>query len=158
MNTSLHRRTVLKGAGAAVALPLLDIMQPQVAAAASTAAAPTRMAFIFFPNGAIMDRWKPEGEGANLKLNETMSALQPHQKDLLLLTGLTQNHARANGDGGGDHARNASAFLTGAQPRKTAGADIEVGISIDQAAARVRARRFSYSASVNRNVSIMAMG
>ncbi len=140
MNTSLNRRTVLRGAGAAVSLPLLDIMRPQTASAAAAAnavTAPTRMAFVFFPNGAIMDRWKPEGEGSDFKLNDTMTSLQPHQKDLLLLTGLTQNHARANGDGGGDHARNASAFLTGAQPRKTAGADIEVGISIDQAAAKL---------------------
>lgn len=94
------------------------------------------MAFIFFPNGAIMDRWKPEGEGTNFKLNTTMQSLEPHKSELLVLTGLTQHHGRANGDGGGDHARNASSFLTGAQPRKTAGADIEVGISIDQAAAK----------------------
>lgn len=132
----LPRRTILRGAGAAVALPLLDAMQP-TASAATAAAAPTRMAFIFFPNGAIMDQWKPEGEGRDFRLNTSMAALEGHRDDLLIMTGLTQHHARANGDGGGDHARNASAFLTGAQPRKTAGADIEVGISIDQAAARL---------------------
>ncbi len=95
------------------------------------------MAFVFFPNGAIMDRWKPTGEGTNFELGDTLKPLQSHKNDLLLMTGLTQNHARANGDGGGDHARNASAFLTGAQPRKTSGVDIEVGISADQAAAKL---------------------
>lgn len=118
-----------------MSLPLLEIMQP--ASAAGTApTAPNRMACIFFPNGAIMDRWKPKGEGRDFELNESMQSLQQHRNDLLILTGLTQHHARANGDGGGDHARNASAFLTGAQPRKTSGADIEVGISIDQAVAK----------------------
>ena len=138
-STTIDRRTVLRGgAGTAISLPLLDIMQPSArAAAAAKATAPTRMAFIFFPNGAIMDQWKPEGEGSDFKLNSSMAALEAHRNDLLLFGGLTQHHARANGDGGGDHARNASAFLTGAQPRKTAGADIQVGVSIDQAAAAV---------------------
>lgn len=136
---SLNRRTVLRGGiGAAMALPMLDIMQPAASAAKQLAGAtaPNRMACIFFPNGAIMDQWKPEGEGREFKFNNTMTSLEQHRDDLLLLGGLTQNHARANGDGGGDHARNASAFLTGAQPRKTSGADIEVGISIDQAIAQ----------------------
>ncbi len=135
----LNRRTVLRGGiGTAVALPLLDAMQPAASAAtqAAGATAPNRMAFIFFPNGAIMDQWKPEGEGHDFKFNNSMASLEQHRDDLLLLGGLTQNHARANGDGGGDHARNASAFLTGAQPRKTSGADIEVGVSIDQAVAQ----------------------
>lgn len=135
--TFLHRRTVLRGAaGATVSLPLLDIMQSSAAAATAGPTAPTRMAFIFFPNGAIMDRWKPEGEGKDFKLNSAMASLEPLKDDVLVMTGLTQHHGRANGDGGGDHARNASSFLTGAQPRKTAGADIEVGISIDQAVAK----------------------
>jgi len=135
----LNRRTVLRGGiGTAVALPLLDAMQPAASAAtqAAGATAPNRMAFIFFPNGAIMDQWKPEGEGHDFKFNNSMASLEQHRDDLLLLGGLTQNHARANGDGGGDHAHNASAFLTGAQPRKTSGADIEVGVSIDQAVAQ----------------------
>ena len=134
----LNRRTVLRGGvGTAMALPLLDIMQPVVSAASVTGVqtAPNRMACIFFPNGAIMDKWKPEGEGKNFKLNSSMASLEQHRSDLLLLGGLTQHHARANGDGGGDHARNASAFLTGAQPRKTSGADIQVGMSIDHAIA-----------------------
>ncbi|MCA9085218.1 MAG: DUF1552 domain-containing protein [Planctomycetaceae bacterium] len=135
-STFLHRRTLLRGAGAAMGLPLLDIMQP-AAQAAHAPTAPVRMAYVFFPNGAIMDRWNPKGDGAEFQFNDTMSSLEPHRNDLLILQGLAQHHARANGDGGGDHARNASAFLTGAQPRKTSGADIFVGTSIDQAAAQL---------------------
>ena len=136
---TLDRRTILRGAaGASVALPLLEAMQP--ASAASVVVGPNRMAFVFFPNGAIMDKWKPSGEGTNFQMNTTMESLERHRKDVLIMTGLTQHHARANGDGGGDHARNASAFLTGAQPRKTHGADIKVGVSIDQAAAHLVGR------------------
>lgn len=136
---NLKRRTVLRGAGVAVSLPLLDIMATPSAKAAPVApTAPTRMACMFFPNGAIMDRWKPKGEGKDFELGETMQGLSDHRDDLLIFTGLTQHHARANGDGAGDHARNASSFLTGTQPRKTSGADIQAGVSIDQAvAARV---------------------
>ncbi|MEZ6130811.1 MAG: DUF1552 domain-containing protein [Planctomycetaceae bacterium] len=133
----LNRRTVLRGgAGLTVSLPLLDIMASPARAASVAPTAPNRMACIFFPNGAIMDRWKPSGEGKDFELNETMKSLQPFKDELLIFTGLTQHHARANGDGGGDHARNASSFLTGAQPRKTSGADIQAGVSIDQAVAQ----------------------
>ena len=82
-----------------------------------------------------MDKWRPTGEGKNFELSQTLSPLAEMKDDLLVLEGLTQHHARANGDGGGDHARNASAYLTGAQPKKTSGADITVGQSIDQAIA-----------------------
>ena len=133
----LHRRTVLRGIGTGLALPLLEIMQPGKAALAAGAApnAPVRMACLFFANGAIMDKWRPTGEGKNFELSQTLSPLAELKDDLLVLEGLTQHHARANGDGGGDHARNASAYLTGAQPKKTSGADITVGQSIDQAIA-----------------------
>ncbi|MDG2131260.1 MAG: DUF1552 domain-containing protein [Fuerstiella sp.] len=136
ISSYINRRAVLRGAGTALSLPFLDIMHP-VSASSKAAVAPARMAFVFFPNGAIMDRWKPTGDGAEFELGETLKPLESHKNDLLIMTGLTQHHARANGDGGGDHARNASAFLTGAQPRKTSGADIEVGVSADQAAARL---------------------
>lgn len=136
MASQLPRRTVLRGVGTAMALPLLDAMLPSAQAAATTAAAPNRAAFIFFPNGAIMPQWKASGSGRDFKLNTSMESLEQHRQDIQLFTGLTQHHGRANGDGGGDHARNASSYLTGAQPRKTSGADIEVGISIDQAIAK----------------------
>jgi hypothetical protein len=93
------------------------------------------MACLFFANGAIMDKWRPTGEGADYQLSPTLEPLADLKGDLMVLEGLAQHHARANGDGAGDHARNASAYLTGAQPRKTSGADISVGQSIDQAIA-----------------------
>lgn len=135
---SLHRRTVLRGIGAGLSLPLLECMQTSRVASASAGSAdspPVRMACLFFANGAIMDKWKPVGEGESFQLSPTLEPLADVKDDLLIFGGLAQHHARANGDGAGDHARNASAFLTGAQPRKTSGADISVGQSIDQAVA-----------------------
>ena len=133
----LNRRTVLRGVGTGLALPLLESMRmPGLLAATTTApTAPVRMACIFVANGAIMDKWKPTGEGKDYQLSPTLEPLAPFREDMMVFSGLTQHHARANGDGGGDHARNASAYLTGAQPRKTSGADISVGQSIDQAVA-----------------------
>ena len=131
----LHRRTVLRGSGMGLALPLLEAMSPARVRADQPEKPPVRMACLFFANGAIMDQWRPTGEGADFELSPTLQPLQDLKQDLLVLEGLTQHHARANGDGPGDHARNASAFLTGAQPRKTSGADISVGQSIDQAIA-----------------------
>jgi hypothetical protein len=132
----LSRRTVLRGIGTGLALPFLEVMQPTrsvlAAGAAAVETAPVRMACLFFANGAIMDKWRPTGEGKDFQLSPTLEPLADVKDDLLVLEGLTQHHARANGDGAGDHARNASAYLTGAQPRKTSGADISVGQSIDQ--------------------------
>ena len=135
--SKLNRRTILRGVGTGLALPLLESMRLPGVLAATTAAptAPVRMACIFVANGAIMDQWKPTGEGKDYQLSPTLEPLAPFREDMMVLSGLTQHHARANGDGGGDHARNASAYLTGAQPRKTSGADISVGQSIDQAIA-----------------------
>lgn len=82
-----------------------------------------------------MDKWKPTGEGNGYQLSPTLKPLAPFREDILVFGGLAQNHARANGDGAGDHARNADCYLTGNQPRKTSGADISVGQSIDQAVA-----------------------
>jgi hypothetical protein len=132
----LDRRTVLRGLGCGVSLPFLEAMLPSRAVAAALAETrPVRMACLFFANGAIMDKWRPTGEGADFQFSPTLEPLADLKNNLLILEGLTQHHARANGDGPGDHARNASAYLTGAQPRKTSGADISVGQSIDQAVA-----------------------
>ena len=136
MSFQLERRTFLRGLGLTVGLPLLEAMQPARAAAQASGPA-TRLAFVFFPNGAIMPNWKPEGDGADWKLSRTLKPLEPHKERVTIFTGLTQHHGRANGDGGGDHARCAGSFLTGAQPFKTAGANIKVGVSVDQAAAKL---------------------
>jgi hypothetical protein len=82
-----------------------------------------------------MQHWTPAEVGTQFTLPQTLSPLAAHQSELLVITGLKHDKANANGDGGGDHARSCSAFLTGAQPRKTAGADIHAGPSADQLAA-----------------------
>jgi len=133
----ISRRTVLKGLGTAIALPWLEAMQPimTLGQTARQPAAPLRMAFVYLPNGMHMQDWTPEQVGADFALPWILEPLQPFKRELLVLSGLTLDKARANGDGGGDHARAMSAFLTGRQPRKTHGADIRAGISVDQFAA-----------------------
>jgi len=144
--TALPRRTFLRGLGTAMALPMLEAMTPDARAAKGGGqASPVRMAFIFVPNGAIVPSWKPEGEGADWELSRTLKPLAAHKSKLSVFTDLTQNHGRANGDGAGDHARCASSFLTGAHLEKTAGANIKVGISVDQAAAKLIGRKTKLS-------------
>ncbi|MCA8987221.1 MAG: DUF1552 domain-containing protein [Planctomycetaceae bacterium] len=133
-NVAVDRRTFLRGAGVVMGLPWLEAMTSS-AMAQETVAVPTRLACIFFPNGAIMPDWTPEGTGKDFQLSKTLSSLAPVREDCLFLSGLTHDKARANGDGGGDHARNSASFLTASQPRKTGGADIFVGTSVDQVAA-----------------------
>jgi hypothetical protein len=138
MNTHLHRRTFLRGLGAMIALPMLDAMRPAraLAAAAGANKAPVRMAFLYVPNGAHMPDWTPATDGADFDLPWTLDPLKPYKNDLLILSGLTQDHGRSNGDGGGDHARAAASWLTGAQPLKSEGSQIRVGVSADQLAAQ----------------------
>ena len=140
MSKSLHlsRRTILKGLGTAVALPLLDAMLPSLCLAGVEDAAknaPRRMAFLYVPNGIHMPDWTPKKTGADFELPTTLEVVKDFKSDIQILSGLTVDKARAHGDGPGDHARAMSAFLTGRQPRKTAGADIRVGVSVDQVAA-----------------------
>jgi len=129
MNPQLTRRTVLRGAGVALALPWLESLAP---ARERAGAPPLRLAFVMTPNGAQMDLWTPAAEGALEILPPTLAPLEPWRASVLVLSGLTHDKARANGDGPGDHARAAAAFLTAAQPRKTAGADLRAGVSVDQ--------------------------
>ncbi len=142
----IPRRTFLRGLGAMIALPTLEAMAPPLKAlAAGTGevleAAPKRMAFVYIPNGVIMEHWTPQAVGANFDLPNTLSPLKPFQSDITVLSGLAHEKAKANGDGGGDHARANATFLTGRQARKTAGADIRIGISVDQVAAQVAGRQ-----------------
>src|SRR5438105_12167114 len=117
---AISRRTVLRGLSTAVALPFLEAMLPFSLAEGKTVP-PRRMVFIFIPIGAHMENWTPKTEGANYDLPLTLQPLAPFQKDTLVLTGLACDKARPNGDGAGDHARSGGAWLTGCQPRKTAG-------------------------------------
>ncbi|MDP7050024.1 MAG: DUF1552 domain-containing protein [Verrucomicrobiota bacterium] len=133
----LHRRTFLKGLGAAVSLPLLESMIPaQAFARAAAAQPPMRMAFLFVPNGVHMQEWKPAATGAYYDLPRILKPLAPVKRDLCVLSGLTQDKGRSNGDGPGDHARSAGVFLTGAQPLKSQGSEIRADVSVDQFAAK----------------------
>jgi hypothetical protein len=129
----ISRRRVLRGLGAAVALPCLDAMTPLWAGPAPST--PNRIAFVYTPNGKNMEDWTPKAEGSAYELPLILQPLKEVRDQVLVLTGLTADKARPHGDGGGDHARALGAFLTGAQPRKTDGADIRAGISADQVAA-----------------------
>lgn len=150
MSHGISRRSVLRGLGTAIALPMLDSMVTRAARAAvpgvagagagvpgaAAATLPRRMAFLYVPNGAYMPYWMPKTEGASYELTPCLAPMAEHRNDMLVFGGLTCDKARANGDGGGDHARASGAFLTGAQPKKTAGANFRTGVSADQIAAR----------------------
>ena len=135
---SLPRRTFLRGLGTAVALPLLDAMTPAraLASAAPAGQAPIRMAYLFVPNGMHMPDWTPARKGPNYDLPKILRHLNPVKRDLLVLSGLTHDKGRGNGDGPGDHARSAGVFLTGVQPLKSEGSEIRAGVSVDQRVAK----------------------
>jgi hypothetical protein len=132
MSRQITRRTILRGAGAALALPALDAMS--LRAFAGDATPPLRAAWLYVPNGVNVRQWFPAA-GDSIALTPSLEPLAPHVKDLNVFLGLAQTRARANGDGAGDHARSAATFCTGMQARKTDGRDIRAGVSVDQLAA-----------------------
>ena len=127
--TALPRRTFLRGMGATVALPFLDAMTPAFARASTPV---TRVAFVYTANGIIMQDWTPAAEGGGFAFSKTLMPVEPFRDDLLVLTGLAHRNGEALGDGPGDHARAGASWLTGVHPRKTRGADIRNGMSVDQ--------------------------
>lgn len=124
--------------GTALALPMLEGALPLSALAQSLRPAqrPNRIAFLFVPNGVNMEHWTPATEGALDTLPTVLEPLQPLKSEFQVLTGLAQRNAFALGDGPGDHARSSAAWLTGVHPKKTAGSDIQNGISADQVASQ----------------------
>jgi hypothetical protein len=127
----LSRRTVLRGAGATIALPLLDAMLPAATALAKTAAAPKpRMVFVYFPHGAVMDKWTPKKEGADFDLPQILAPLAPFQKQLTVISGLENKAAIA----APVHAVTPGTWLSCIPPRISH--DPLGGITIDQIAAR----------------------
>jgi hypothetical protein len=128
----IARRTFLRGMGAVVALPVLDAMTPAFAAPSKP---PLRLAFKYIPNGAVLANWTPADTGPGFALSRILQPLQPFYDQTLVITGLTQKEAEARGDGGGQHSRAASGFLTGVHIKKTA-VDLHGGVSADQIAAR----------------------
>ncbi len=141
---ALARRTFLRGMGTMIALPLLDSMIPAMAATAGSKA-PTRLGFVYVPNGIIPKAWLPTTEGTAFEFMPTMKPLEPFREKLLVLSNLAQVNGRALGDGGGDHARAGATWLTGVHPKKTEGVDIHVGISADQLAAKEMAKATQFA-------------
>jgi Protein of unknown function (DUF1552) len=148
----LRRRTFLKGMGAAIALPALDAMTPAYAAGftgttrrAAASASPVRLAFTYVPNGVTMVDWTPVASGNSFEFSRILKPLEAFREETLVLSGLTHKNGYALGDGPGDHARAAASYLTGVHPRKTAGADIQNGISVDQVAAQALGDRTRFA-------------
>ena len=132
---AIPRRTFLQGVGATLALPLLDGMVPAMAAVGDKRA--TRLSFVYVPNGIIMDKWTPATEGAGFQMTPILEPIASYRDQMLVLSGLDCKNANPQpGEGGGDHERGSGAFLTGVHPKKTGGADIQAGTSIDQIAAK----------------------
>ena len=142
---SMSRRRFLRGVGACVALPALPSLVPrwvtaaEAAITASTeaaAAVPQRMAFVTVPNGVNLEKWWPKVDGKNFELASTMEPLTGLKDQIQIISGLDHVNATPGNDGAGDHARANATLLTGCRAKKTSGADIHVGPSIDQVAAQ----------------------
>jgi len=131
---AISRRTILRGAGTAVALPLLDAMIPAFAPAATTAPV-RRFGVVYHPNGVIYDKWLPTGSGSNFELSPTLKALEPFKDKLIVVTGLSSDPAEPYGDGGGDHSRACGSYLTGVHVKKSDSL-LENAVSMDQIAAK----------------------
>src|SRR6202030_1438279 len=118
--------------------PLLDSMIPAQTPLRKTAAQPNiRLGLCFIPHGAVMSNWTPVGQGKDFKLSRTLAPLEPFKDQVVVVSNLA--HAMAApagpGDNGGDHTRSPSVFLNGVHPKRTDGADIRAGVTIDQMAA-----------------------
>jgi hypothetical protein len=130
----LSRRTVLKGAGATIALPLLDAMSPAATAWAQTAAGttPQRMAFIGFPHGAIMDRWSPKQAGTDYEMSPILEPLSPYRGYLTIVSGLRNKPAESPEP----HGYIERTWLSCVAPWDAGVAGPEAGVTADQMAAR----------------------
>jgi hypothetical protein len=137
----LSRRIFLRGAGTCVGLPLLDAMVPALGwARGAKPQPPTRLCFVYVPNGMVMSSWTPAAQGKDFEFTPILKPLEPFREQTLVLSHLMDYNANALGAGGGDHARASASFLTGVHPRET-GSDIHAGVSADQVAARAIGRQ-----------------
>src|SRR5437764_8602999 len=126
----LPRRTFLRGAGTALALPLLDAMIPALRADRLTAAAPVRrLGFVFYTLGVDEAKWRPKGEGSSYQLSEALAPLAPHRDKFLVLSGLSSDPDRSKA---GFHDRALASFMTGVEPTR---GSVHGGISVDPVAA-----------------------
>ena len=135
---AIPRRTFLRGAGSALALPLLDAMRPASTSAAESAAMTAkRLSFFAVPNGIIMDQWTPTAAGKGFPITPVLESLAAFRDRMVVIGGLANNEARKlEFEIAGDHPRACSAYLTATHPKMTSGADIHCGVSVDQVAAK----------------------
>ena len=149
----IGRRSFLRGAGACIALPSMvsldrsleandakEADDPSKARGVTASGAPLRTAYLYYPNGVIMDAWRPKGTGTDFEFNESMKPIEGFRDDLRIIKGYAQKTGNPGKDGAGDHARANATYLTGVRPHRTSGADIRLGVSADQLAARFLAR------------------
>jgi len=131
---SLPRRTLLRGVGATIALPLLDAMVPAMTAQAKTAAAPARrLGFVYIPMGANLSQWTPPGDSGQLgRMSRILESMEPFKADLNVITNLENKNAYS----AGNHATANSGFLSAAKAKMTEGADYELATTVDQIAAQ----------------------
>jgi hypothetical protein len=127
----ISRRLVLRGVGAAIALPLLDAMVPALSAEKTTAADPVRrLLIVHYPHGVVDDTWNPTGEGADFKMSASLAPLERYRDKLIIFRGLASSPDRAKAD---FHDRAVASFLTGCELTR---GKVQVGTSMDQIAAR----------------------
>ena len=136
---ALPRRTVLHGMGTMVALPFLGAMAPAMTALANTAANPTpRLGFFYAPNGMFLPNFHPEGNGGkNYAMTPILSPLESYRENMVVISGLSNSALVSPNEGGGVHTRAHGGWLSGVLPKRTEGADIEAGKTVDQYAADV---------------------
>ena len=130
----LTRRTVLRGLGATVSLPLLDAMFPAFTALARAQARPrTRFGAIYIANGAIMEQWIPDAVGSGFAFKPILAPIEPFKEQVVVVTNLTRSHP---GSQVGDHAVSAAGFLTGVWPKRTEAEDVLAHTTVDQIVAQ----------------------
>ena len=134
---SMNRRTLLRGTGAVLALPLMEAMMPAGSVAAEAQhAARKRLHVIYAPNGMQMENWTPAKAGADYEITPILKPLEPYRSKFQVISNLDHGQAEALGDGAGDHGRCCGTYLTGMHVKKTEGADLTNGISMDQIVAQ----------------------
>jgi uncharacterized protein DUF1552 len=130
---ALPRRTFLRGVGATLALPLLDAMVPALSAVARTAANPVRrFGVVYIPMGSIISEWTPKQEGKLTELSPTLKSLTPHLSHVTVLSNLEHKNAYSSAN----HATANCTFLSAARAKATDGPDYEMGVTVDQIAAK----------------------
>ena len=136
---ALPRRTVLRGMGSLVALPLLGAMVPALTATGRTAASPiSRLGFFYAPNGMFLPNFHPTGNGGrDYKITRILGPLKDYREQMIVVSGLSNNGLVSPNEGGGVHTRAHGGWLSGVLPKRTEGADIEAGKTVDQFAADV---------------------